>query len=94
MGGLVLRHYLTHHKIPQLGQVVMMSPPNHGSEWADLLLDCVSARALAGPAAIELRTVDNEFLQKLGPFFYNLGEKINFYADFLTNNLTQPELLL
>lgn len=73
LGGLVLRHYLTHNVLPQIGQVVMMSPPNHGSQIADLLLKGSIAQKLAGPAAMELRTVNNDFFKKLGPINYNLG---------------------
>lgn len=73
LGGLVLRHYLTFNRPLQMGQVVMLSPPNHGSELADLLLKRPLAQKLAGPAAMELRTVDNQFFQKLGPIDYSLG---------------------
>jgi len=73
LGGLVLRHYLTHNRPPQLGQVIMLSPPNHGSELADLLLKRRLVQRVAGPAAMELRTLDNRFFQKLGPIDYPLG---------------------
>lgn len=73
LGGLVLRHYLTHNNPPGLGRVVMLSPPNHGSELADLFLKRSLARKIAGPATMELRTENNGFFEKLGPIDYNLG---------------------
>ena len=37
MGGIVLREYLEDHEIPQLSRIVMLGPPNHGSQLADFL---------------------------------------------------------
>lgn len=73
MGGLVVRYYLSEYDLKNIGQVVMISPPNHGSEWADLLLESTSAQKVAGPAALELRTQENDFFDKLGPIRFNLG---------------------
>lgn len=55
MGGLVLRQLARDHALP-VGRVVMLAPPNHGSEIVDRLGDNALFRHLAGPAAQQLRT--------------------------------------
>lgn len=37
MGGLITRYYIHEHRPDKLGKVVMLSPPNSGSEAADFL---------------------------------------------------------
>lgn len=48
LGGLVIRAYLARHKPDNLGHVVMLAPPNGGSEWADLLVKSRIDRAILG----------------------------------------------
>lgn len=59
MGGIVLRQYLATHRLPQLGRVVMLAPPNHGSVMADALHDYKLFRLILGPAALELTTANS-----------------------------------
>lgn len=39
MGGILVRYYLEVNKMPNPGRVVMLSPPNQGSEVVDKLKD-------------------------------------------------------
>ena len=39
LGGILVRYYLSRHEIADLGRVVMLGPPNKGSETVDALAD-------------------------------------------------------
>ena len=56
MGGIILREYLQKNKVPNLGRVVMLAPPNHGSELADLLQHNLLFKLITGPAGQQLTT--------------------------------------
>lgn len=74
MGGLVARAYITRHRPDRLGHVVMLAPPNEGSEIADLFGDNALYRAFFGPAGAELVTKRPDSLcQILGAVDYPLG---------------------
>ena len=54
MGGIVLRCYLRAYPLPNLGRVVMLAPPNSGSELADRLKTTWYYRKVNGPAGQQL----------------------------------------
>jgi pimeloyl-ACP methyl ester carboxylesterase len=73
LGGIVLRQYLTNHEIPNLGRVVMLAPPNHGSELADRLRNNCLYRLAMGPAGQQLGTSESSVPMQLGPVDFELG---------------------
>ncbi|TAA46959.1 alpha/beta fold hydrolase [Corallincola spongiicola] len=73
MGGILLRHYLSEHKIENLGRVVMLGPPNQGSEVIDHLADVPRVLALLGPAARQLTTQGAGITHSLGAVNYEVG---------------------
>jgi pimeloyl-ACP methyl ester carboxylesterase len=73
LGGIVLRQYLSSHQIPNLGRVVMLAPPNHGSELADRLKNNCLYRFATGAAGQQLGTSDSSVPNRLGPANFELG---------------------
>lgn len=74
MGGLVARAYLARHRPERLGRVVMLAPPNAGSELADLLHRHPLYRLWFGPAGAQLVTKrDATLVNLLGAIDCELG---------------------
>jgi pimeloyl-ACP methyl ester carboxylesterase len=74
MGGLLARGYIARLRPPNLGRVVMLAPPNGGSEVADLLAKNFLYRLIFGPVGAELTTKSPQAAaQLLGPVDYPLG---------------------
>lgn len=77
MGGLVLRAYLKNTRPASLGRVVMLSPPNQGSEVSDFLMKHKALNAIYkrvwGPAGQQLGTSPDGFIAELGPVDFELG---------------------
>lgn len=73
MGGIVVRYYLSRHPPTNLGRVVMLSPPNQGSELVDFMRQTPSFWKFLGPAALELGTDKDSLPQKLGRPRFELG---------------------
>jgi len=73
MGGILVRSYLASHSIPSLGRVVMLAPPNQGSEVVDKLGWLPPFKWINGPAGSELGAGTNSTPNKLGPVDYPVG---------------------
>jgi len=73
MGGILVRYYLAVRKIQNLGRVVMLSPPNQGSEVVDRLKDFAIFKWLNGPAGQQLGTDKDSLPNKIGPPYFEVG---------------------
>jgi triacylglycerol lipase len=73
LGGIVLRAYLAEHPVPRIGRVVMLGPPNRGSELADLAARMRPIHRIVGPTALALGTGTASFPNSLGPPAFELG---------------------
>ena len=73
MGGILVRQYLKHHDIDNLGRVVMLGPPNKGSEVVDKMRDFPGFHFIHGDAGLELGTGATSVPKKLGQANFDLG---------------------
>lgn len=73
MGGIVVRYYLQHHDLPNLGRIVMLSPPNGGSELADLLNRNAIFKRFMAPAGRQLGTDKDRLPRRLGAADFEVG---------------------
>lgn len=73
LGGILIRQYLSQHNIPELKRVVMLAPPNQGSEIVDNLKNVPLFAWMNGPAGKELGTDQNSLPNTLGDIDFDLG---------------------
>lgn len=73
LGGILVREYLSRHEIPSLHRVVMLGPPNQGSEIVDKLRDTPGFAAFNGPAGLQLGTGQTDIPAQLGAVDFELG---------------------
>jgi hypothetical protein len=73
LGAILIRMYLDGSRPANLGRVVMLSPPNHGSEIVDSMGDSWIFGNVMGPAAEQLGTDANSLPNTLPPADYELG---------------------
>lgn len=73
LGGILVRYYLENESIPELGRVVMIAPPNQGSEVVDDYRNVPGFAGFNGPAGLQLGTDDDGIVSELGPVNFELG---------------------
>lgn len=73
MGGILIRDWLSNTTLDTLGRVVMLSPPNQGSELVDELGPLKPFEWINGPAGMELSTQAHSTPNRLGPVTFDVG---------------------
>ena len=73
LGGILVRQYLSQQEIPELKRVVMLAPPNKGSQVVDRLKNLPPFDWLNGPAGNELGTDSASIPNNLGAVNFELG---------------------
>ena len=73
LGGILVRSYFSRHRDARLGRVVMLGPPNQGSEVVDRLQNWRVFQWLNGPAGRELGTGTDALPRQLGHVTFELG---------------------
>lgn len=73
LGGILVREYLANNKLDQLGHVVMLGPPNNGSEIVDKIGDWKLFYKMHGEAGTQLGTAKNSKPKILPKANFSLG---------------------
>lgn len=89
MGGILVRDYLSKYNVEGLGRVVMLSPPNHGSDVVEKLKNVSLFKWLHGPAGQQLGTAPDSVPNRLPAPDYDVGvitgdRSVNPILSFIT----------
>lgn len=88
LGGILVRQYLSKNEIPNLKHVVMLGPPNQGSEVVDKLGSAPGFRLINGEAGLQLGTAETSIPNVLGKVNFSVGviagtKSINWFLSTL-----------
>ncbi len=73
LGGIIVRWMQQEEPLPRVHRMVMLSPPNHGSEVVDTLGDWRLFRWVNGPAGSQLGTGEDGIAARLGAPDFEVG---------------------
>lgn len=73
LGGILVRAYAAEHRPANLGRLVMLGPPNHGSELADLFRGSRVFQRVLGPVAPQLGTGSDSLPNRLPLPHFEVG---------------------
>ena len=73
LGGILVRGWIGMKDRTNLGRVVMLAPPNQGSEVVDAMADLALFRFITGPAGQQLGTDEKGGPARFGPVDFDLG---------------------
>jgi pimeloyl-ACP methyl ester carboxylesterase len=73
LGGILVRAYAVEHAPENLGRVVMLAPPNRGSEYVDAMRDWDLFQLAAGPTGVQLGTNPESLPNRLPAPTFELG---------------------
>jgi len=88
MGAILLRSYLKSSPVENLGRVVMLGPPNQGSQVVDRLKNLPGFKFINGPAGMQLGTNVDDLPKTLGAVDYDVGviagsKSVNFILSMM-----------
>lgn len=93
MGGLIVRYFLSQHDLQNMGKLVMLAPPNHGSMYANMLTKIPFTQFFFGPALEQLQTGDKRFSNNLPEPHYDVGVIAGKYDEKVSIKNTQIDLM-
>ena len=73
LGGILVRQYLSEHDISNLNRVVMLAPPNKGSEVVDKLKNVPGFHFINGEAGLQLSANPNSLPNQLPDADFDVG---------------------
>lgn len=73
LGGILVRQYYSQHSADSVHRVVMLGPPNQGSELVDKLGSMPGYELITGEAGTQLGTDLQSIPRRLGPVSFELG---------------------